>query len=245
MTTVFLFRWSAIFGILFLWTALAPCHFPVLTLEQNEISLGTAAIIRLRYGHPFESEWENCPKPLSLMAHTPEGKIVPLTLQKIETKMGDNTIDQFQAQYVPTIRGDHKIVATLAPKKTPGAQTPVQEIAATWLHIQQEKGWDKRVDGWTAMTRPYGILPGMVFQARLPKPATFEFELLNENPPNPLPKPSLITFTGNTDDRGIATLSLPKAGWWGLAAGQDSLDPTGKPLRLLHVLWLKLDALDK
>lgn len=123
MTTVFLFRWGAIFGILFLWTALASCHFPVLTLEQNEISLGTAAIIRLRYGHPFESEWENCPKPLSLMAHTPEGKIVPLTLQKIETKMGDKIIDQFQAQYVPTTREITKSWPLWLPKNT-GSTNP-------------------------------------------------------------------------------------------------------------------------
>ncbi len=245
MKSALLFRWSSIFSILFLWTLSAPCHFPVLTLEQNDIALGTTAIIRLRYGHPFESEWENCPKPLSLVSYTPEGKILPLSLQMVEVSKGDRKIVQYQSQYVPTTRGDHKIVATWPPKKSPGEQTPIQEIAASWLHIQQEKGWDKKNDGWTAMTRPYGILPGMVFQARLPKPASFELEMLNETKPSLLPKPSLITFTGNTDERGIATLSFPKAGWWGLAAGQDSNDPKGNPLRIQHVLWLKLDALDK
>ncbi len=240
-----LFRWIFLFATVFLWTASAPCHFPVLTLEQNEIQLGSPGHIHLRYGHPFEAEWENCPKPLSLMAQTPEGTSIPLDLKKVEATIGARTIVSFRAQYVPTTRGDHKIVATLAPKKTQGDQTPVQEIASTWLHVQQEKGWDKKNDGWTSMTRPYGLFPGMVFQARLPKPASFEFELLNERPPAPLPKPSLITFAAKTDAQGIATLSLPKPGWWALAAGQESIDSNGKPLRFVHVLWLKLDPLDK
>jgi len=58
-------------------------------------------------------------------------------------------------------------------------------------------------------------------------------------------KPTLITFTGKTDERGIATIALPKAGWWALAGNQISKSADGKNLRTHHVLWLKVDALDK
>lgn len=220
-------------------------HFPVLTLDNNEVSKGAKTLIRVRWGHPFESEWENCPEPLSVDAETPEGKILPIKLVKSETPLGGKTIISFQGEYLPQTRGDHKIVATWAAKGEKGEEVPTREIASTWLHVQQEKGWEKASKGWTGLTRPYGFYPGMVFQAKMPEPTDFEFELLNETPPGKLPKPTLITFTGKTDERGIATLSLPKAGWWALAGNQNSKSPDGKAVRNHHVLWLKVDAPDK
>ena len=220
-------------------------HFPVLILEKNEVSKDSKAKIRIHWGHPFESEWENCPEPLSLVAETPEGQTIPLKMLKTETTLGGKTVTTFHAEYIPGTRGDHKIVATWEPKTEKSEDIPTREIAATWLHVQQEKNWDKASQGWTALTRPYGFFPGMVFQSKLPQPADFEFELLNENPPKDLPRSTLITFTGKTDDRGIATIALPKAGWWVLAGNQNSKTPDGKLLRTHHVLWLKVDALDK
>jgi hypothetical protein len=222
-------------------------HFPVLILDKNEVSKGSKTQISVRWGHPFESEWENCPEPLSLIAQTPEGQTIPLKFIKTEKLLGGKAFTLFQAEYTPDTRGDHKIVATWAPKTEKGEEIPTREIASTWLHVQQEKGWDKPSDsaGWTALTRPYGFYPGMVVQSKMPKPTDFEFEMLNETPPPGLPKPTLITFTGKTDERGIATIALPKAGWWALAGNQISKNNDGKILRTHHVLWLKVDALDK
>ncbi len=220
-------------------------HFPVLVLDRNDISKGSKSLITIRWGHPFESEWENCPEPVSLVAETPEGKIIPLKIRKTESLGGEKAITSFRAEYIPDSRGDHKIIATWPPRAEKGEEVPIREIATTWLHVQQEKGWNKASEGWTTLTRPYGFLPGMVFQAKLPQETEFEFEMLNENPPKELPKPTLVTFTGKTDERGIATISLPKSGWWALAGNQNSKTQEGTPLRTHHVLWLKVDASDK
>lgn len=245
MTVTWYIRLGSLLGILLfpglpLWG-----HFPVLILDKNDVSRGSKTLISVRWGHPFESEWENCPEPVSLAAETPEGKTITLKVAKTETLLGGKAVTSFQAEYTPETRGDHKIVATWSPRTEKGEEAPIREIVSTWLHVQQEKGWDKTSEGWTALTRPYGFFPGMVFQTKLPQPTDFEFELLNENPPKELPRPTLITFTGKTDERGIATISLPKPGWWALAGNQNSKTSDGKPFRTHHVLWLKVDALDK
>src|SRR5947209_944968 len=104
------------------------------------------------------------------------------------------------------------------------------------------------------LTRPYGLEPGLVFQAQLlvtgkPVPgALVEVERMNPEPPKEadLPPDEQITRKTKTDPNGVLTCTLPDAGWWVITAVTDggARDHEGKPrpVRRRATLWVNVDA---
>jgi uncharacterized GH25 family protein len=138
------------------------------------------------------------------------------------------------------------------------------------LHVLTQKGWE--VLGWpgrdqpggdnffglTPLTRPYGLLPGMVFQVQvwtIPErgpivQSTFrsglvEIECYNAVPPKRLPPDEHITRTVRTDPNGVATTTLTDAGWWALTAVRAGANRThnGKSYPVVErtTLWVFVD----
>ncbi len=130
------------------------------------------------------------------------------------------------------------------------------EGATTDLRGSMEKVAVSAAEGKTAqayrcvykpLTRPYGLEPGMVFQAQLPAPAAglVEIERYNPTPPENLPPDEQITRTARTDPNGVVTATLTDPGWWSLTAGRDggTRPREGKsyPLRQRTTLWVHVD----
>jgi cobalt/nickel transport protein len=101
------------------------------------------------------------------------------------------------------------------------------------------------------LTRPYGLQPGLTFQAQVlagGKPlagALVEVEHYNAAPPKELPPDEQITRTAKTDPSGVVTATLTEPGWWCLAAGRDggTREHDGKPfpVRQRSILWVFVD----
>jgi cobalt/nickel transport protein len=122
------------------------------------------------------------------------------------------------------------------------------------LHVQAQKSWDAVVGQGFEMaplTRPYGLQPGMVFQAQAlldgkPAPrALVEIERYNATPPKQLPADEHITRSVRTDPNGVATCTLTEAGWWGITAQRDGgqRERNGKkyPVKQRATLWIYVD----
>ncbi|HEV3081322.1 MAG TPA: hypothetical protein VGY66_16190, partial [Gemmataceae bacterium] len=101
------------------------------------------------------------------------------------------------------------------------------------------------------LTRPYGLQPGMVFQAALETGKAngsgliVEVERYNQSPPKALPADEQITRTVKTDRNNVLTCSLPEAGWWGITAQRESgkMARNGKEYstRQRTTLWVFVD----
>src|SRR5262249_46557511 len=122
------------------------------------------------------------------------------------------------------------------------------------LHVQAQKGWEAVVgQGFemTPLTRPYGLEPGMVFQAQAlldgkPAPrALVEIERYNATPPKQLPADEHITRSVRTDPNGVATCTLTEPGWWSITALRDGgqREHNGKkyPMKQRATLWVYVD----
>lgn len=117
-----------------------------------------------------------------------------------------------------------------------------------------EEGWDALV-GFPVeiepLVRPYGLWTGNSFRGIVrhhgkPVPfATVEIEYLSEGGPPRLPNESFATQVVKADGQGVFSYTMPKAGWWGMAAlveGDEKLpNPQGEKVsvELGGVMWVK------
>ena len=160
----------------------------------------------------------------------------------------------YQFQLIPEQRGDYVVVLRTPPIWMPEEKAFVQDTVQVMLHVQTQKGWDARPSGkmeMTPLTRPYGLQPGVTFQARVrsedrPMAATLvEIERYNPTPPAVLPPDEHITRTAKTDPAGVVTVSLLEPGWWGLTAarngGKKEHDGKSFPIRERVTLWVLVD----
>ena len=130
------------------------------------------------------------------------------------------------------------------------------------LHVQAQKGWDATAEAplqLTPLTRPYGLQPGMVFQAQAlaaGKPlggAVVEIERYNAppapeppfTPKKPIPPDEQIMRTAKTDPNGVVTCTLTEAGWWCVTAQRDGgkKERDGKmyPVKQRATFWVFVD----
>jgi cobalt/nickel transport protein len=129
-----------------------------------------------------------------------------------------------------------------------------QDNVKVVLHVQTQKGWDNPTTfGFelVPLTRPYGLQPGMVFQAQTFHAASqlepshmVEVERYNPTPPKTLPPDEQITRRVKTT-AGVATTTLTEPGWWCLAAERDGgqREHEGKmyPVKQRAILWVFVD----
>jgi cobalt/nickel transport protein len=140
----------------------------------------------------------------------------------------------------------------------------LQDDVKVILHVQAQKGWDGVIRTefeLTPLTRPYGLEPGMAFQAELKgggRPearvvvpsapvagALVEIEHYHAAAPKTLPDDEFITRTAKTDPNGVVTATLTDPGWWCLTAaredGKKPHDDKSYPVRQRSVLWVYVD----
>jgi cobalt/nickel transport protein len=229
--------------------------------DKPSVKKGETVTFTYQWGHPFEHELFDAPTPERLVGLAPDGKKNDLTksLEKIAISAGaDKKVTAYRFKFTPEQRGDYVFLL----------QTPLiwmeeegkylEDTVKVVLHVQAQKGWDAKSEGefeLLPLTRPYGLQPGMVFQARLSIPPDdvriktvtnpVEFERYNPSTPASLPPDEQITRTAKPDPNGTVTATLTEAGWWCVTAGSDTgqISRDGKRVgkTLRTTLWVFVD----
>ena len=243
-------------GIALLISSPAAAHFNMLLPEKASAKRGEAVTIVYQWGHPFEHQLFDAPSPESLSVRTPENKFVDLTKawQKTTLPASDKKVTAYRLAFTPEQRGDFVFVL-----KTPAIwmeedQEFLQDTVKVVLHVQAQKNWDAANGNGldiVPLTRPYGLQAGMVFQARAMvdgkalADALVEIERYNAAPPKELPPDEHITRTAKTDPNGVATCTLPEAGWWCITAQRNGgeRERNGKkfPVKQRVTFWVSVD----
>jgi cobalt/nickel transport protein len=220
---------------------------------------GQALTLTYQWGHPFEHQLFDAPFPQSLIVLAPDGKKSELTdqLEKTTRKGETKEVIAYQLRFTPGQRGDYVLVLQTPPIWMPEDGEFLQDTVKMVLHVQAQKGWDAAATDefeFVPLTRPYGLRPGMVFQAQIHPPGNapgrhsgtqVEIERYNATPPAKLPPDEHITRTVRTDPNGVATTTLTEPGWWCLTAarpqGTRMRDGKAYPVRRRCTLWVFVD----
>ena len=240
----------AIFGL----SGISRGHFTMLFVQPPSAKKGEAVAVTYQWGHPFEHQLFNAPAASSLVVLGPDGKKSDRT-KLLEMFPADaKKTAAYRARFTPAERGDYVFVLHTAPIWMDEEKEFYEDTAKVVLHVQAQKGWDASLgNGFelTPLTRPYGLLPGAVFQVQAlvdgkPLPgALVEIERYNASPPKELPPDEQITRTAKTDPNGIVTTTLPEPGWWCLAAQRDGgkKERSGKmyPVRQRAIFWVNVE----
>jgi cobalt/nickel transport protein len=249
--------------------AAAHAHYNMLLPNVASAKKGDEVVFTYQWGHPFEHELFDAPAPESMAVRGPDGKSTDLSkaLEKVALPAGDQKkLVAWQFRFTPADRGDYAFLLKTQPiwMDEDGGYYLQDEVKVV-LHVQEQKGWDAaagREFELTPLTRPYGLEPGVAFQAALqagrpnarfdipPQPvagALVEVERYNETPPKEadLPPDEHRTRVAKTDPNGVVTATLTDPGWWCLCAARDNgtKDHDSKPARLKQraILWVAVD----
>jgi len=235
----------------------ARAHYNMLLPETASAKRGDTVAFLYQWGHPFEHQLFDAPAPRSLWVLSPDGKKSDLisTLEKAAVPGAEGkTVTAWRFRFKPEQRGDYVILLAAEPIWMEEEHEFWQDSVKVVLHVQAQKNWDAIVEpGFeiVPLTRPYGLQPGMVFQAALETGKAngsgliVEVERYNQSPPKALPADEQITRTVKTDRNNVLTCSLPEAGWWGITAQRESgkMARNGKEYstRQRTTLWVFVD----
>jgi cobalt/nickel transport protein len=233
-------------------------HYNMLHPATASAKRGEPVTIVYRWGHPFEHELFDAPKPDSLAVIGPDGRRADLRarLEKATEPAGDGkSVTVYRFRFTPEQRGDYQLALTTPPIWMEEDREFLQDTVKVVLHVQAQKGWDGAAGSAVEvlpLTRPYGLQPGMAFQGQARadgKPlagALVAIEHYNPAPPARLPPDEHITRTVKTSADGgfIGTLTDP--GWWCLTAsrenGRREHEGKGYPVRQRATLWVFVDG---
>ena len=247
--------------LLVAFTALpAQAHFNMLMPQTSSAKKGEPVVFTYQWGHPYEHELFNAPAPRDVQVLAPDGKtITDLTksLKKITVPAGEGkTVAAYQFTFTPDQRGDYVFLLRTPPIWMETDGEFLQDNVKVVLHVQAQKGWDgafRTELELTPLTRPYGLEPGMIFQATLGAGipvksvagSLVEIEHYHAAPPKTIPSDEFCTRTAKTDGHGVVTGTLTDPGWWCLAAATDGgmkeHDGKNYPVRKRSIFWVWVD----
>jgi cobalt/nickel transport protein len=236
--------------------AAALAHFSMLLPQAASAQRAQTVLVVFQWGHPFEHELFDAPPPQGAFVLTPDQRQIGLekALKKITVQYGEKKAVAYQVRFTPQERGDYTFVLINPPMWMEEYQEFWQDTARVTLHVQTQNGWDARTGqtfDMVPLTRPYGLQPGMVFQAQAfgnGKPLAgclVEVERYNPAAPKELPPDEQITRSAKSDPNGVVTCTLTEPGWWCLTSQQQSgkVERDGKayPVRRRASLWVFVD----
>jgi uncharacterized GH25 family protein len=237
-------------------------HFNMLLPDKPSAKKGEAIIVTYQWGHPFEHQLFDAQAPESVIVRFPDGKSSNLTkeLKNVQAPAGEKTVAAYTLTFTPDQRGDYVIVLKTIPIWMEEEKEFLQDTVKVVVHVQAQKGWDRRSSHQgidiTPLTRPYGLQPGMAFQAIVenhqldPKNealgnALVEIERYHLKPPKELPPEEHMTRTAKTDPKGVVTCTLTEPGWWCIAGHhvEGEMEHASKkyPLRQRAIHWVYVD----
>jgi hypothetical protein len=253
----------------------ATAHYSMLLPDRHSVKKGEKVTFVYQWGHPYEHALSDAPWPKKLIVIPPGGKELDLlpTLEAFKQAGADGKdVTSYRFHFTPEQRGDYTFLLRSAPLALDDDKEKVTDIVRVVLHVQTHGDWWASAEGesidFSPLTRPYGLLPGMVFQARASwtRPSSggsgvtgggvqipwgqllpanrlegvlVEFERYNAQPPKETPDDELITFKTITNLDGVATLSLPEPGWWAITlVPRPYRVDNSKPPRTRATIWV-------
>ena len=230
-------------------TAPALAHFGVVMPDANEITAEGNKTVNLQFlfWHPMEQNGMELAKPKAEVRCA--GKKTELTLK--EGKRDGRAI--WTASHQPTEPGVCVYSMIPQPYWEPAEDTFIVHYAKSYVSVLgAEEGWDKPIGTKIEiipLTKPFGLWAGGAFTGKVVlngKPladADVEMEFWNEGGKVQPPSGAYVTQVVKTAANGVFTVTLPWAGWWGLAAlGEDNVklprEGKPKPVEIGGVLWL-------
>jgi cobalt/nickel transport protein len=240
----------------------ARAHYNMFLPEKHSVKRGEAVTLLHQWGHPFEHQLFDAPAAEKVFVLSPDGTTIDLTkrLEKVIALTADaKQVAAYRLHFTADQRGDYVFVLSSAPIWMPEDQVFFQDTVKVVLHVQAQKGWDAVAEvplQLTPLTRPYGLQPGMVFQAEVdqrPLPRNpvdsanllVEIEHYNASPPKTSLPDEQITRTVKTDRNGVATCTLTEPGWWCVTALRDGdkREHEGRtyPVRKRATFWVYVD----
>jgi cobalt/nickel transport protein len=267
--------WVAV--LLGLFVPAAEAHYNMLFPEKASARKGEAVAVTYQWGHPFEHQLFDAPAPEKFVVVAPDGKSTDLVkaLEKRSVGEGDKKVTVYRGSFTPQQRGDYLLVLQTPPIWMKEDQEFLQDSVTTVLHVQAQNGWDQVADDLplqlVPLTRPYGLQPGLVFQAQaqalgtgknpfenplLERPverpgkplarSLVEIEHYNPAPPKELPPDEQVTRTAKTDPNGVVTCTLTEPGWWCLTVqrdgGKKERDGKSYPVRQRGTFWVFVEG---
>jgi cobalt/nickel transport protein len=236
--------------------ATAQAHYHMLLPQAPSAKHGKAVTIEFLWGHPFEHQVFKAKAPRSLVVLAPDGKKTDLskTLEVVKQSTGRAKAAGYRLRFTPGQRGDYVFLGECMPVFMKEEKVFFEDTVKVVLHVEDQEGWDASAGlpfELVPLTRPYGLQPGMVFQAQAlagGKPVRgtlIEIERYNPKPPEKLPSDEQITRTAKTDPNGVVTYTLGEAGWWCLTAqrdgGKGKYQGKSYPVKQRTTYWVYVD----
>jgi uncharacterized GH25 family protein len=242
-------------------------HYHMMIPDKPSAKKGEEVTVTCQFGHPFESELSDMLALRQVILYGPGGAGTDVTKKLEKVALRDRKgkdVAGYRLKFTPDERGDYVIEMTSAVTTLPDTKEVVQDTVKVVVHVQAQKGWDMVSPGefgCSPLTRPYGLLSNVVFQARFTgsvkkderRPNPFpndnllvEVERYNAKPPKVFPADEFITRTMKTDRDGVVTTGLPEAGWWCLTATRrrsEKVTVAGKEVAVKRraTLWVYVD----
>jgi cobalt/nickel transport protein len=241
--------------MLCLWAGPARSHFQVLLPSHDVVGAeqGKTVDLTILFTHPMEQGpvmEMGRPRQFGVLV---DGKKRDLMDQLVPRKIDGKTTYQCRARF--TWPGDYVFYVEPAPYWEPLEKKMLVHYTKVVVDFMgAEQGWDAMV-GFPVeiepLTRPYGLWTGNSFRGIVRKdgkPVPFaevEVEYYNEGGRVKPPNDALITQVVKADAAGVFSYTMPRAGWWGIAAlvdgDQKMKSPTGEmvDVELGGLMWVK------
>ncbi len=152
----------------------ASAHFNMLMPQNPSVKKGEEVVFLYQWGHPYEHQLFDAPPPDAVTVIAPDITRADLTksLEKTTVPAGEGkTVTAYQFRFTPDQRGDFVFLLRTPPIWMEEDGEFLQDNVKVVLHVQAQKDWDMQVRQepleLVPLTRPYGLEPGMVVQARL------------------------------------------------------------------------------
>ena len=246
-------------------SAASQAHFQMMYTPTSQLEKPTTVDMKLVFGHPMENgHTMNMDKPEAFFVQFKDKKADLLgDLKKITWSGHDNKADAYQLDYKIRRNGDYIFALTPAPYYEGGEDIYIQQITKRYINKGGlPTGWDQPLGLKTEIVpknKPYQIFAGSTFTGQVlsaGKPAVgieCEIEFINadidtkanafgKGTHRDTPASAIVAIT---DDNGMFTFGVPKAGKWGFAclgSGPDT-EYKGKELSQDAVLWIEAQDL--
>ncbi len=240
---------------LFVASGMARAHFGMVIPSDDVVtqSKGRTISLRVMFAHPFEGDSMDMVKPVKfgVVFRGKDRKNLVTTLKPVKIK-GHKA---WKSDFKIGRPGDYVFYVEPQPYWEPAEEAFIVHYTKVVVNaFGLEEGWDAEVGLKTEivpLTRPYGLYTGNVFRGLVKvngKPAPFtevEVEYYNEKGRYKAPAAPFVTQVVKTDQNGVFTYAMPKAGWWGFAAlSEDTkrLKHGGKeyPVEIGAVIWVRV-----
>ncbi len=239
----------------------AMAHFQLVYGPDMNVRKPVQMPLKLIFWHPFENGHAMDMGQPEEFFYVLKGKKTDISdsLRPITFQGANNESAAFEGVLPVKRNGDYIVGLVPAPYYEGSEDIYIQQITKTFVNKGgAPTGWNEPVGMKTEfvpLNKPYNVIAGSTFSARLlsgGKPvvgAEVEVEYLAAEPDMEANAPSEVTarpmpggaLVACTDENGVFTFGIPKAGFWGFAAlgsGPDT-EHAGKELSQDAVIWIK------